>query len=159
MKTTRLVTALVAGLLFAVGLGIGGMTQPEKVIGFLNLAGPWDPALMGVMGGGMLVSFIGYRVVRRRSAPVCEASFQIPSRADITPQLVGGSALFGIGWGLGGYCPGPGIVSVVTGSSQALLFVAAMVAGMAIYRLLSPWIADKRSVEACGVSSDLRADA
>lgn len=156
----RWLTAFVAGALFAVGLGFGGMTDPMKVIGFLDITGAWDPALMGVMMGGMIVSFFGYRWIARRDAPVCEASFQVPKRSDITIQLVAGSALFGIGWALGGYCPGPGVVSLVSGATQPMIFVAAMLAGMMLYRVAAPWIADKQApAEACGCPEDVRADA
>jgi uncharacterized membrane protein YedE/YeeE len=128
-------TSFLSGLLFAAGLVIAGMTQPAKVIGFLDFLGDWDPSLAFVMGGGMLVYFVAYRLItRKRKAPIFEASFTLPTRKDIDLSLVGGAALFGAGWGLAGYCPGPAITSLGSGSLSAIVFVLAMVAGMALYR-------------------------
>lgn len=120
-----------AGALFAVGLLISGMTQPARVVGFLDLAGAWDPALGFVMGSAAGTYAILFRLIRkRRRNPVFEPKFSLPTRKDLDLSLIVGSALFGIGWGLGGLCPGPGIVAAAGGSSAALAFVAAMLAGM-----------------------------
>lgn len=140
MNRKALATAFVAGLLFSVGLGISGMTQPEKVSGFLDVFGQWDPALMGVMGGGILVALIFFRRVMARGVPVFATYFDVPNRKDITPSLVAGSAMFGIGWGIAGYCPGPAVASLVTGSSEVLVFFAAMIGGMMLFRVLEPVI-------------------
>ena len=128
------VAAPLAGVVFAVGLGLSGMTQPAKVFGFLDLAGAWDPSLMMVMVGGIGVNAAAYwMVVRRREAPVLEARFLLPTRTDIDVRLVAGAAIFGVGWGLGGFCPGPGIVSLAGGGVPALVFVGAMLAGMGMF--------------------------
>src|SRR5690606_15297342 len=114
-----------AGALFAVGLSLAGMTQPSKVIGFLDFFGRWDPSLMFVMGGAIGVHLVLSRFIVKRESPLFAARFRIPTRRDVTPKLVAGAALFGIGWGLGGFCPGPGIASIGTLGAHALTFVAA----------------------------------
>ena len=126
----QLVVALVVGLLFGAGLGISGMTQADKVIGFLDLADGWDPSLAFVMVGGIGVHLALFRLILRRPSPVFAAQFGIPTRTDIDRRLVGGAALFGVGWAIGGYCPGPGLVSAAAGAAPALVFVAAMTGGM-----------------------------
>jgi uncharacterized membrane protein YedE/YeeE len=125
----RSLSALLAGSLFAVGLILGGMTQPGKVIGFLDVTGHWDPSLAFVIGGALLVYAVLSRLFLRRPAPLFELKFHLPSRRDIDRRLVLGAALFGIGWGLGGYCPGPGLVSLSAGLLPGV-FVATMVLGM-----------------------------
>ncbi|PWR19647.1 DUF6691 family protein [Zavarzinia compransoris] len=131
----RILTALAAGLVFGLGLALAGMTDPARVLGFLDLAGAWDPSLAFVMGAGVIVTFIGYRLVFARGRPLLAASFQVPTRRDIDLNLVGGAALFGIGWGLAGYCPGPALSSLVGGDLRVLYLVLAMVAGMLVVRL------------------------
>ena len=142
----RLLAIFGAGVLFALGLGISGMTQPDKVVGFLDVTGNWQPALAFVMGGAILVHLIAYRLVPRMPNPVFEARFGIPTRRDLDPRLLGGAALFGMGWGLAGFCPGPGIVSLVSGSSNAVLFVVAMTAGMLIMNAIDAVRARARNV-------------
>ena len=127
-------TALVSGLLFGLGLGVSGMTLPSKVIGFLDVTGAWDASLAFVMIGAIAVHAVLFRVVTRRVSPLFDAEFHIPSRRDVDGPLVLGAALFGVGWGLGGYCPGPGLVSAATGSVPALIFVVAMIIGMLLQR-------------------------
>ena len=129
----RLAVAYVCGLLFAVGLGISGMTHPSKVLGFLDFAGDWDPSLALVMGSGVLVNFVFFRMATRRGAPLLAPSFYLPTRTAVDASLLGGAALFGAGWGLGGFCPGPAIVSVVTGATPVVAFVVAMLGGMGVY--------------------------
>lgn len=130
MRLTH-VTAFAIGLLMAVGLAVGGMTQPAKIVGFLDLTGAWDPALLFVMGGAVVTNFILFRLTLRGAhKPVFGRAFGIPTRRDLTPSLVGGSFVFGMGWGLGGFCPGPGISAVGGGSTDALIFVVSMLAGM-----------------------------
>lgn len=126
----RIFGGLVAGLLFGAGLLISGMINPAKVIGFLDLAGNWDPSLAFVMLGGVTVTAIGYRTVFRRGQPMFEPRFTLPTRNDIDPSLLLGASLFGIGWGLGGYCPGPALAGLGFGSPETLVFVAAMLLGM-----------------------------
>jgi uncharacterized protein len=121
---------LVAGTLFGIGLVLGGMTRPRKVIGFLDFGGDWDPSLACVMLGAVSVHFLGYRVVQGRAAPLLADEFSLPTRSHIDARLVLGSAVFGIGWGLAGYCPGPALVSLGAGNVGALVFVAAMLVGM-----------------------------
>ncbi|MED5369474.1 MAG: DUF6691 family protein [Myxococcota bacterium] len=123
------------GLLFAFGLGLAGMTQPGKVVGFLDVTGDWDPSLALVMGGAALTFGVLYRLITRRQAPVLEPVFRLPTRSDIDLPLIAGSALFGLGWGLGGFCPGPGLVSVVSGALQPVVFVATMLLGMFLHSL------------------------
>jgi hypothetical protein len=106
-----LLAAFGAGSLVAVGLAISGMTKPSKVVGFLDVAGPWDPSLVLVMAAAVAVTFVAYRLILRRASPIFDMKFHLPTRKDIDRRLVLGAALFGVGWGLGGFCPGPGLVA------------------------------------------------
>jgi len=124
--------SLLAGLLFGVGLGVSGMTRPEKVAGFLDVTGQWDASLAFVMAGAIAVHTLLYRLIRRRPSPIFDEKFHVPTRRDLDGKLLVGAALFGVGWGLGGFCPGPSLVSAAAGQGGALLFVAAMLAGMVI---------------------------
>ncbi len=125
-----IVLALISGLVFGSGLILSGMTQPAKVVNFLDVLGDWDPSLGFVMGGAIAVHFLAYRFVPRLPKPVWGDRWGLPSRRDVDARLLVGAALFGAGWGLGGYCPGPALTSVVTGASSTLLFTGAMLAGM-----------------------------
>lgn len=125
-----------AGLLFALGLGLSGMTLPQKVLAFLDFAGEWDPSLLLVMITSAGVYFLFHRWVLKRSHPVFESAFHIPTRRDIDQPLVAGAALFGIGWGLVGFCPGPAITALVTGHTKVLIFFVSMVVGMYAYGTL-----------------------
>lgn len=127
-------SALLAGVLFGVGLAVAGMTQPSKVLGFLDVSGKWDPSLGLVMVGAIAVHVVGYRLARGRLAPVFDDRFHLPARRDVDPRLVIGALLFGAGWGLGGFCPGPALASAGAGAFPAILFVGAMLAGMLIER-------------------------
>ena len=140
-----LLAALMAGSLFGIGLALAGMTDPAVVLGFLDIFGPWNPALLFVMAGAAAVTFIGYRVVLARPRPLLAASFHLPGTARIDVPLVAGAALFGLGWGLAGYCPGPALASLVSGNHDVLLFVGAMLVGMA---LAGPLHAALRAVRA-----------
>ena len=124
------ISTFLAGLLFALGLGLSGMTNADKVIGFLNLAGDWDPSLAFVMVGAIAVHSLSYRFIVKRPSPLFTADFQIPGRRPVGGRLLLGAALFGVGWGVGGFCPGPGIVSSSTLSLPAVVFVATMLVGM-----------------------------
>jgi uncharacterized protein len=130
----RIAAALLAGTLFGLGLAISGMVNPAKVQGFLDLAGAWDPTLAFVMAGALATTMIGYRIVLRRSEPLLGGSFAQPKDQPIDRPLLFGAALFGIGWGLVGFCPGPAIASLAFLDPGSFLFVAAMVAGMALHR-------------------------
>jgi uncharacterized membrane protein YedE/YeeE len=123
--------ASLAGALFGAGLVISGMTQPARIVGFLDPVTGWDPSLAFVMAAAVAVYATSYAWTQRRlGRPWFDAAFHVPTRADIDAQLVGGAAIFGIGWGLGGLCPGPGIVAAASGSPSAIAFVLAMIAGM-----------------------------
>jgi uncharacterized membrane protein YedE/YeeE len=123
------------GLVFGLGLLISGMTEPEKVLGFLDLFGAWDATLAFVMAGAVVVAGAGFALARRRSTPLLAEKFSWPSRSDIDAPLVAGSALFGIGWGLAGICPGPALVNLAGLAAPMIVFVAAMVLGMFGYEL------------------------
>lgn len=127
----------VAGLLFGLGLAISGMTDPARVLGFLDIAGAWDPTLMFVLGGAVVTTFIGFRLVFARGKPLFAGGFQLPSKQELDAKLLGGAALFGIGWGLSGYCPGPAIASIGGLTVPLLAMLVAMVAGWFIARRLS----------------------
>lgn len=124
------VASLTAGALFGAGLGVSGMTLPSKVIGFLDIAGSWDASLAFVMIGAIAVHAALYRLIRRRPSPLFDVRFHVPTRTDLDGKLLAGAALFGIGWGLGGFCPGPGLMGAAAGQVSAALFVAAMLLGM-----------------------------
>lgn len=143
MKTVylkQIAVSFIVGLIFAAGLAISGMTQPEKIIGFLN-PWQWDASLLFVMVGAVGVHMISYPLVRKRKSPLLDQNWHVPTRKDLTARLIAGSALFGIGWGLGGFCPGPAITSLATGHIQAVLFVTAMIAGMLISRFSESYLA------------------
>ena len=131
-ETARALAALAVGFLFSLGLGIAGMTQPQKVLGFLNVM-DWNPSLLLVMAGAVSVHALLYRWIRRRPTPLLDAQFHIPNRSDLTPQLLLGAAIFGVGWGLAGYCPGPAIVGLASGQLPALVFLTTMLIGMRLY--------------------------
>ena len=128
-----LLAAFAAGLVFGIGLILSGMTDPAKVIGFLDIAGSWDPSLAFVMGGAVFVGLFAFALARRRAQAFLGGAMQLPSRRDIDLRLVLGSVVFGIGWGLAGFCPGPALVSFASGEAKAAVFVAAMLGGMVIY--------------------------
>ncbi len=128
MKTVLL--GLVSGALFGVGLVLAGMTRPAKVIAFLDVAGDWDPSLAFVMVGAIAVHFVAWRLVPRLSRPFWGGSFALPTRTDIDGKLILGAVLFGAGWGLGGYCPGPAVTAAASGAPATLLFVGAMLVGI-----------------------------
>ena len=131
MSTPAVKTAAgyVAGLLFGLGLAISGMTDPARVLGFLDIAGAWDPTLMFVLGAAVGTTFVGYRLVFARGTPLFSAKFQLPTKQELDAKLLGGAALFGVGWGLSGYCPGPAIASMGGLTLPLLALLAAMVLG------------------------------
>ena len=133
----RYIPPLLSGALFGAGLVIGGMTDPRGVRGFLDVFGDWDPSLAFVMGGALAVMAIAWRVRERMNKPLFGATFALPDRTDLDVQLIGGSALFGIGWGLAGLCPGPALANLSLAFSQVAPFIAAMLVGMAGHRLLA----------------------
>ncbi len=130
------IIALVSGTIFGAGLAIGGMTDPARVRGFLDLFGAWDPTLAFVMGGAVLVMAGAWLLQRQMRHPLFAPSFSLPDRSDLTPRLIGGSALFGIGWGIAGLCPGPGFAALAIDAPSAAIFLSAMLAGMLLVRLV-----------------------
>lgn len=140
-----LTTIFLAGVTFALGLGISGMTNANKVIGFLNLAGDWDVSLAFVMIGAIGMHLALYRLILKRSGPVFGDKFHLPTRKDIDKRLVVGSALFGMGWGLGGFCPGPGIVSSTSLGAESLIFIAAMTGGMLAFHQLDAALQERKT--------------
>ncbi len=125
--------AFVSGAVFAIGLGLSGMTQPAKVVGFLDVAGDWDPSLAFVMMGAIGVHIASALRAQRGGAPVLADRFDLPAKRALDPKLLAGAALFGAGWGISGFCPGPAVVSLVALNTTTLAFVGAMLAGMALY--------------------------
>lgn len=126
-------TSLLSGLVFGLGLIVSGMANPAKVLGFLDLAGAWDPSLALVMAGAIGVGFFAFLVAKKRTLSIIGAEMNLPTSTTIDRRLVVGGTLFGIGWGVAGFCPGPGLVALGMGETKALVFVAAMLAGMAIF--------------------------
>ncbi len=132
----KLPVAYIVGLIFGLGISMSGMGNPAKVVNFFDIAGTWDPSLAFVMGGAVVVTFIGYRLVLGRAKPLFDNTFRIPTRTDIDARLVGGSLLFGVGWGIAGFCPGGALTVLGTGNLTVLLFVAALIVGMFLARYL-----------------------
>ena len=132
----RIFVSLIAGLIFGIGLVVSGMANPAKVVNFLDLAGTWDPSLAFVMGGAMLVTILGYHFAFARPAPVLDDRFHLPNSRAVDAPLIAGSLLFGIGWGLSGFCPGPAVVALSQAAPGTLAFFPAMIAGMAAARML-----------------------
>ena len=128
-------TSLLAGLIFGLGLILSGMSNPAKVLGFLDLTGAWDPSLIVVMAGAIAVGFVAFTFANKRTMSFLGADMKLPSARHIDRPLIIGSALFGAGWGIAGYCPGPSLVGLGMGEFKALVFVAAMLSGMAVFEL------------------------
>lgn len=131
-----LLTSFLAGLVFGMGLIVSGMADPKKVLGFLDLAGAWDPSLALVMVGAIAVGVVAFSIARRRTVSLLGADMRLPAARQIDPRLVAGSLLFGIGWGIAGFCPGPALVALGAGESKAAVFVAAMIVGMGVFELI-----------------------
>ena len=134
--SSRVLVPVLSGTIFGTGLALGGMTDPARVRGFLDLFGDWDPTLAFVMGGAVIVMAVAWRLQARMAHPLFAEKFALPDRTDLTPRLIGGSALFGVGWGLAGLCPGPGLAAIVIEPAGALVFIVALFAGMGIVRLV-----------------------
>ena len=128
----RNIIGFAAGLIFGLGLIVSGMANPAKVLNFLDILGPWDPSLAFVMGGASVTAFIGYRLVWRRGTPVMGTQFDLPASGTIDAPLLTGAAIFGVGWGLGGFCPGPAWASLAIGSTGILVFLPAMLIGIVL---------------------------
>lgn len=140
----NIASAFAAGLVFGIGLILSGMTDPGKVIGFLDISGSWDPSLAFVMAGAIMVGLLAFALAKRRTAAVFGGAIHLPHNRDIDNRLVGGSLVFGIGWGLAGYCPGPALVSFASGQAKAAIFVAAMLGGMLVYTALERLVHEPR---------------
>jgi uncharacterized membrane protein YedE/YeeE len=134
------IAEFVVGLLFGLGLMLSGMTDPGKVIGFLDLFGTWDPSLALVMGGAIMVGFFAFTVAKKRTSTFLGGAMRLPTNMDLDKKLVMGSLLFGVGWGLAGFCPGPALVSMADGQPKALVFVLAMLVGMMGFELMDRFV-------------------
>ena len=132
----RILSALAIGLIFGLGIALSGMINPAKVLNFFDLAGTWDPSLAFVMGGALAVAIPGYRFVLRRPAPVMDLSFQLPETSRVDRRLVLGSATFGVGWGIAGFCPGGALPALGTGRLDVVVFIASLILGLLIARFL-----------------------
>ncbi|WP_424986927.1 DUF6691 family protein [Microbulbifer sp. S227A] len=132
-----LVYAMFTGLVFGVGIAVSGMMNPAKVLNFFDIAGQWDPSLALVMAGALLVTLVGYRLVWRRATPLLTARFLMPGNRAIDARLIGGSAIFGIGWGIAGFCPGAALPALGTGRWEVALFVLAVIGGFGLRRILT----------------------
>lgn len=131
-----ILSSLLAGLIFGMGLVLSGMANPAKVLGFLDLVGAWDPSLILVMGGAISVAFFAFVLARRRTVSLIGADMKLPTARHIDRRLVVGSILFGVGWGVAGFCPGPALVAMGMGQPKALVFVTAMLVGMLVFEIL-----------------------
>ena len=132
----RLISAYLIGLIFGTGIAVSGMANPAKVLNFFDIAGAWDPSLILVMGGAVVVTFVGYRLVFVRAAPILADHFHLPTSRVIDAKLLGGSALFGIGWGIAGFCPGGALPALGTGRWEAFLFTGALIGGVFLAKFL-----------------------
>ncbi|SMX44581.1 DUF6691 family protein [Octadecabacter ascidiaceicola] len=144
----RLIILFLIGLVFGVGISISGMANPAKVLNFFDFAGAWDPSLIFVMGGAVVVTFIGYRFVLKRPAPIMDAKFHLPTRRDLDLPLIAGSAAFGVGWGIAGFCPGGALPALGTGRSEVFIFVAALLAGVFVAKFLKSALAKRATAQA-----------
>ncbi|MGB5172342.1 MAG: DUF6691 family protein [Eudoraea sp.] len=140
----KLIAIYLIGVVFGVGISISGMANPAKVLNFFDIAGTWDPSLIFVMGGALVTTFIGYKLVFGREAPVFEAGFSVPTSRTIDAKLVGGSAIFGIGWGVAGFCPGGALPALGTGRWEVFAFTGALVVGIFMAR----WIMNRQPARA-----------
>lgn len=129
-----ILVGIFTGVLFSIGLSVSGMVNPNKVLGFLDIAGNWDPALIFVMAGGVLVNTVLFKFILKRKNPLFDQSFSLPTSKDIDKRLIIGSALFGIGWGIGGICPGPGLANLFTLNPKVVVFVVFLVLGMFVFK-------------------------
>jgi uncharacterized membrane protein YedE/YeeE len=139
----RSILTLLVGILFGTGISLSGMANPAKVINFFDIAGTWDPSLGFVMGGAVIVAFVGYRTVLRRPTPVFEPTFDIPQNRRIDAKLLSGAAIFGVGWGIAGFCPGGALPALGTLNPNVIVFVVALVVGMMATRVVSGWISTR----------------
>lgn len=142
----RLLGSYIIGLIFGIGIAISGMANPAKVINFFDIAGIWDPSLAFVMGGALIVTFVGYTYVLKRPSPVLGGTFLLPTKRDLDARLLGGSAAFGVGWGIAGFCPGGALPALGTGVTDVFVFVGAMLAGIGAAKVLQKRLAGRVAV-------------
>ena len=135
----RTFLTFLTGALFGTGIAMSGMANPAKVINFFDVAGTWDPSLAFVMGGAVIVTFIGYRLVMQRPTPVYEPTFDVPTNRKLDAKLLSGAAIFGVGWGIAGFCPGGALPALGTLDSRVVIFVGALIAGMLATRFMTDW--------------------
>lgn len=146
----RVLVGALTGVVFGIGLVVGGMTMPDKVIDFLDLASGWDPSLAFVMGGAVAVHAVAYRLIMAQPGPVLGGTFYVPALSDIDARLVIGGGLFGVGWALGGYCPGPAIVGAGTGATAPVVFVVSMACGMYLWHFVDQRLTASSELPAAG---------
>lgn len=146
IMSKNLILSFLSGIIFSIGLGISGMTNPDKVKGFLDILGKWEADLAFVMGSAMFVTFISYQIVNKMKKPLFEKSFSIPNNKKIDYKLIGGSALFGLGWGISGFCPGPALTSLVTFKPEVILFIVSMFTGFFIYNKIQAFEFNKSNI-------------
>ena len=139
----RHIAAYISGLIFGVGISISGMANPAKVLNFFDVFGTWDPSLIFVMGGALVTTFIGYRVVLRRPAPALSDTFKLPTRRELDLPLLGGAATFGVGWAIAGFCPGGALPALGTGRPEVITFAAALIAGILVAKVLQRYVIPK----------------
>ncbi|MCL4148144.1 UNVERIFIED_CONTAM: hypothetical protein GTU68_065543 [Idotea baltica] len=132
----KLLSVYVSGLLFGIGISLSGMANPKKVLNFFDIAGDWDPSLMFVMGGAVVVAFVGYKIVFTRSQPMFDTNFHLPIKKHLDRRLIGGSALFGTGWGIAGFCPGGALPVLSTARIEVILFVTSVIVGLILTRII-----------------------
>ena len=144
----KLFFAYLSGIIFGIGISISGMVNPAKVLNFFDVAGAWDPRLAFVMGGALIITFIGYRFVLKHPAPFMATGFQLPARKDFDLPLIGGSAVFGIGWGTAGFCPGAALPALGTGRSEGLIFVATLLVGIIAAKILQSMLSNRATAQA-----------
>jgi len=137
MRLLRYLISLICGLLFGSGLALAGMTRPQKVLGFLDVAGHWDPSLIFVLGGAVAFATVAFHFIMRRSSPLLTQNFDLPKAKAIDSKLIAGASIFGLGWGLSGYCPGPAIALLAAPDAEALYFLPAMLAGWWLYAFVT----------------------
>lgn len=140
----RTLLTFLIGAVFGTGISMSGMANPAKVINFFDVAGSWDPSLAFVMGGALIVTFIGYRLVLNRRTPVFEPTFDIPQNRKLDAKLLTGAGIFGVGWGIAGFCPGGALPALGTLDSRVIVFVAALIAGMFVTRFVMNWTTPRR---------------
>lgn len=139
----KLFATYLVGVIFGLGISLSGMANPAKVLNFFDIAGTWDPSLIFVMGGALITTFVGYKLVFGRSAPVFGSDFNVPTSRRIDAKLVGGSALFGLGWGIAGFCPGGALPALGTGRPEVFVFTAALIAGIVLAKILQSVVAPR----------------